>query len=121
MKSLKLAADILRVADAIAGDFLEASANDAFEIAGKVGANSPKRLGRVPKNRGTDVGRSVSREWPFPRRQLVENDPQREQVASWVHRVAPKLLRRHVGDGAHDLPCVRHRELDGHVEWAARR
>ncbi len=42
----------------------------------------------------------------FSGQHFVENDPEAEDVASVIHLLSPRLLRRHVGDGSHDLSGI---------------
>ena len=47
----------------------------------------------------------------FPRQQLVQHHPEREDVRPVVHRQPPHLLRRHVPDRPQQLPRPRRRRL----------
>ena len=64
------------------------------------GQRRPVRLAR--QHRGQHVAHRLAAEKAPPRQHLEEHDAERPDVGALVHRLAARLLRRHVGGGAED-------------------
>ena len=64
---------------------------------------------RLTQDRGAQLEPRLPLERPLPRRQLVEHDPERPDVAARVRRPAPQLLRRHVHQRARQHARLRQR------------
>ena len=115
-----------RALDAVTRVLLETQAHHALEVTRKVGAHARQGRGRVVDDRVAEVDVRDALERPAPGRELVDDDPEREQIAPRVHGLTDQLLRRHVGQRADQLPGRRNRLGDGGrvrqvVAWARRR
>ena len=75
---------------------LERLAEDAVELSGQRRIGLADRRGLAVEDRVEDDGRGVARERQHPRRRLVEDRPQGEEVRSPVGELPARLLRRHV-------------------------
>ena len=60
--------------------------------------------GVIVKNRVQRIHRRLARPRMLACQHLVENDPECEQVTPLIDFLPEDLLRRHIGDGSHDLP-----------------
>ena len=89
--------------EAVARLLLEAAADDAIELAGKLRAQLGERGRRVAQNGRADIGGRVAGEGAAAARQLVDHDPEGEEIGARVGRLAADLLGRHVRHRAHDL------------------
>jgi hypothetical protein len=107
LQPAQLAAQVERGLEPDARRLLEAAPDDAVEVGREVGPDVRERRRRVAQDGGAHVRRPG--EGPAPAGQLVEHDPQREQVGPCVDRVATDLLGGHVGHRPHDLPGRRER------------
>ena len=94
---------------------LEAAADDVLELGGQVDANAGRRRRRVAQDRRAQVGERSAGEGAASRRQLIEQDAEREQIRARVDRLAADLLRRHVRHAALQRPGSSHRHRDGPV------
>ena len=74
------------------------------------GVERRRRQGLLPQHLEHDAGQGPD-ERLFAGQKLVQDDATRKKVAAQVHRLALKLLGRHVGRRAHHRAC--HRELGG--------
>ena len=77
-----------------------------------VGRDRGRRVGEDRRDRR--VGRPLLERVPA-REQLVEDDPEREEVGARVELVVPGLLRRDVGDRPDDRPRLRQRPRDAEL------
>ncbi len=86
---------------------LEASADDLRQLRREIRAELRQGGGPVAQDRGdhVDGGRAVER--ASAGQHLVHHDAEREDVGSRVDPRAPRLLGRHVGDRAEDVPLAR--------------
>ena len=83
------------------GIFLQQSRDDVLETSGNLLIESPRRIGGSVQDGIEHCRRRFSNERLRPRRHLVEHHAQREQISPRVNLLPERLLRRHVGDGAH--------------------
>ena len=109
LQSAKLVAQLEGRLEPGARFLLEAAPDDAIEVGREVGPDFRERLRRVAKDGRAHVRRRRPVEGSVPGDELIEHDPQREQVRPCIDRVATDLLRRHVRHRAHHLPGSRER------------
>ncbi len=121
LEVLEVAAQVARGLVAVLGPLLERALDHAREGLRDVVADLAGRPRRVLEDRGENGEVGVAAEGALPRGHLVEQDPEREDVGAVVHRQALSLLRRHVGDRAHDTAVLgdRLRLLGGPVALVA--
>ena len=109
---LEFVAHVLRRLKAPLGVLLEAAPDDALDVRRQVHARRTHRRRQVSQDRRAHVCRRRAAERPAADEQLVEHDPEREQIRSRVHRLAADLLRRHVRQRADHLALDRERCCD---------
>ena len=86
---------------------LEALADDALELGGNVVSRPREGLGSGVADLVDRLGGRVPDERKAADGQLVEDDAEAEEVGPVVDLLAERLLRAHVGHGAHDEPGLR--------------
>ena len=106
LEVLEVAAQVGRGLVAVLGPLLERALDHARERLRDVVAQLAHRAWRVLQDRRQHRHVGVAAERPLAGRHLVEQDPEREDVGAVVERQALRLLRRHVGDRAHDAPVL---------------
>jgi hypothetical protein len=94
-----------RILEPLAWLLLEAAGYDALEIGRELGAHRAERRWRVPQDRRTDIGERRARERTLTAGQLVEHDPEGEDIGPRIDALAADLLGRHVRHGAQHLPA----------------
>jgi hypothetical protein len=105
-KTPKLVVHVESGLEALARALLQTAAHDALEIERETGAHPPERGRRVAKDRGAYVGGCLPGERAATGGELVEDDSQREEIASRIHGLAAQLLRSHVRHRPHHLPIA---------------
>ncbi len=106
---LELVAQVAGRGHAVAGLLLQAVAEEAVEGPGQAGVELDGRERLVLEDRGDPLGPRPAAEGEPARRPLEEDDAEREDVGAVVERLAPQLLRRHVGDRPGEVGVDRRR------------
>ena len=78
-----------------------AAIHDAQQVGGDIGVQLGDRARLVVDDLVEDIHVRVARERRLPGEHLVEDEPEGEHVSARVGLVPHRLLRRHVGHGAH--------------------
>ena len=86
----------------------------AHSSGGQVAARLPSGGWAIPTRRSVAAG-LPARTGLTPARRLVEDEPERVEVAALVDALARRLLRGHVGERAHDVARARERLVAGEV------
>ena len=104
---IRIALQALQVGAHFRGDlvtqvavFLQRLVDNSFEFRGTIGIQPHGRNRGAVQDRFENRCRTVATERHPPRRHLIENSPKREQIAPRIQFLRPRLLRRHVSDGA---------------------
>src|SRR5215204_2758864 len=96
---LEIRSKVRRRLVAVAAVFFDRPADDALELRRNIRVELDGRLRFTIEERVEDDRRGISAEGAPPRRHLIKDDAEREQIGARVELLASGLLRRHVGDG----------------------
>ncbi len=101
-RALEIPGEIPRGRVTLLGQLREAPLDDPAERHGDPRRGRGEGLGLVPNDGRERLGPRRPVEGALAGEHLVEDDAERELVRAEIHRLAARLLRRHVAGGPHD-------------------